>query len=102
VVADIVPPGAPVKVNIPPAELSVIVVTEAPLQIVIPPVIGLGVWFTVTVYPTAAPAQFGVTYEMVVTPPDTPNTTPVADTVPTAGLVLLQVPPGVPLPSARV
>ena len=78
-----VPPGVPLLSNI-----------ELPMQTVDGPVRGAGVVLTVTVMPVEQPV--GIVYLIIAMPGVTPVTTPVLKpTVAMAGVLLLQVPPGI-------
>jgi hypothetical protein len=74
---------------------------EAPTQIPSGvPVIAAGPALTVIVFVTKHP--LGLAYVISVVPADTPYTSPVPDTVPTAGVELLHAPPAVVLLSVMV
>jgi hypothetical protein len=79
--------------HVPPAGLPVRAVVE-PSHTCIGPLMPVGKGFTTIVIDLVQPPTPWV---MEVVPANRPVTTPVADTVPTAGLLLLQVPPGVEL-----
>lgn len=77
--------------HVPPAGVDDSVVV-LPAHSAMLPEIGAGAAMTVTV--TAAKQLDVITYEIVVTPADSPVTMPDELTVPTAVLLLLHVPPG--------
>lgn len=85
--------GAPLHVPPPIPSLSVVVRPTHTLNV---PVIVDGSGFTLTVAVVAQPVLVSV-YVITVAPEEIPVTAPVVlPTVPTAGVLLLQVPPGVP------
>lgn len=83
--------------HVPPTEVSAKVVV-APTQIAPAPTIAEGFGFTVTGIVTKHPVT-GNVYEIDGIPDDMPVTIPVEPTVASVGLLLLQVPPVVVLPS---
>jgi len=79
----------------PPADVSVRVLVVPVHKVVLPPMVpATAAGLTVTdAVEASVPHAFTTEYDMMAEPADTPVTTPVALTVATAALVLLQVPP---------